>query len=303
LSVLTKVFVVLVTFLSIMLVALIVPFVAKTEDFRAKLQTAESAKSRAEAAARNRESEISQLQSGESERFTALQAKIRSLTETITNLTQSMADQKGRVQDLEADKSKRDADFSRLTAANEQFGQINKTLQDELADRRKETVDDKTRIIETVDRNNELESQLESLTRSVRQFQEKATELEGEKDRLEKMLAKLPPSTLQALREGDQAMQDGNAVVTPSHPISGQVTKIQVLGTDTWVQVNVGRNDGVEQNMKFMVHRGGQFLGSTMIMKVDTDESAGRMVLTIPGAEVTVGDAVLTGDVSAAGNM
>ena len=61
-SVLTKIFVVLVTFLSVILVGLVVPFVAKTDDYRQKYKTEEGAKLKAKTKARTLQSDIVHLQ-------------------------------------------------------------------------------------------------------------------------------------------------------------------------------------------------------------------------------------------------
>ncbi|HEX7010561.1 MAG TPA: hypothetical protein VF184_11295, partial [Phycisphaeraceae bacterium] len=61
----------------------------------------------------------------------------------------------------------------------------------------------------------------------------------------------------------------------------------------TLVQVNVGRSDGVQENMKFMVHRGDQFVGNLVIEAVDADASAGRIVLAKD--QIQPGDAILAG--------
>ena len=49
--------------------------------------------------------------------------------------------------------------------------------------------------------------------------------------------------------------------------------------------------------MKFWVHRGGQFVGTVVIMKADANASAGRLRITAEGVgDIVKGDTVLTGD-------
>lgn len=290
-SILTKVFVVLVTFLSVLLVALVVPFVARTEDFKTKLQAEQDLKLRAQAAARARESEITELASREGERFTALMAEKRNLTSTITQLSESLASANSGVQQLQADKAKQEANLNRLTAAADQYGQITKSLQEELNLRRDQLVDLQTRSIELADRNDDLATQLEAANRQVRRSREQTVELQQQITRLEGFVAKLDPAIRQQITAADQTVGDTEFV--PATTIRGHITRVEQAGGETFVQMDIGGNDGVEVNMKFWVHRGGQFLGTAVVVKVDTNASAARMRI-VEGA-VAAGDTVLTG--------
>jgi predicted nuclease with TOPRIM domain len=301
LSVLTKIFVVLVTFLSIFLVALIVPFVAKTENYRAQVEHQKLLTESAKAAADEKQSEITRLEAGESERFINLQGEKRRLTDQITTLTEQVATANAQTRKLETDSAKRDADMRALTAAAEQYGVITQTLQDELQQRRSDSVRSQTRIIELDDRNNELESQLASLERRVRQFTERNTELESELQTLEQGVAQLPDAQKQMVfgRAQDTEAQPFVA----SQPIQGLVTHVEPLLDDVYVQLDVGRNDGVQENMKFMVHRGGQFIGNAIVVRVETDESAAKLRNVQGGMQVTVGDAALSAALQSGSGM
>jgi hypothetical protein len=295
LSVLTKVFVVLVAFLSVLLVALIIPFVANTEDFRVQLYQEATRRVGAEAAAREKQSEITRLQSGESERYALLQGDKRRLTDTIVQLTTEVAENQADVQLLESEKAKRDADMSRLTAAAEQLGQITDTQRTELSQRRSEAVSSNTRIIELEDTNNSLTSQLETLARQVRQFKEGKTVLVAKNKTYEEAMAKLDRATRDKILDTGQS--DSETPYVPNFSIEGAVVGVDTMDDSTYVEVDLGQSDGVELNMKFWVHRGGAYVGNLVIVKVDTDKAAGRMTYTQFGLEVTVGDAVLTGSV------
>ncbi len=292
-SVLTKVFVVIVTFLSIALVALIVPFVAKTEDFRGKLQAEGALRKGAQASAAAKQGEIDRLKSGESERFTLLQAEKRELANTNVQLRKDLADSNSEKLRLASENAKRDADMSRLTAAAEQFGQITETQRQELAQRRGEAVAAATRILELDDRNNFLESQLDMLTRQVRRFKEGKEELLATIKKLNQGIAKLDPAIRKKVFTAEEVA--GGEPFPAATVIQGQITGVESIGDDMYVQADLGQNDGVEVNMKFWIHRGGSYVGSIVIVKVDTDASAGRVMQVQTGVDVAVGDAVVTG--------
>lgn len=288
-GVLLKVFVVLVTLLSVLLVALIVPFVANTENYKQQLDDAMIAVATAEKTAKQRQAELGRAQDNESELVTRLHNTINNLTTQISQLTQKLADSEAQTQSESAKLAKFEADWSRLTATNEQYAQITKELQGELKQRREQLVNQQTRNIQLADRNNELESQLGALTRQMRRVHENLTHLQEQNADLERKLAQLPPQWQARILSQETAA----APFVPETPIRGRITRVQPLDDETFVEVNVGQNDGVAQNMKFLVHRGSQFLGSLIITQVDAQSSAGRLQLL--QGKVVVGDLILTG--------
>ncbi len=288
-GVLLKVFVVLVTLLSVLLVALIVPFVANTENYKQQLDEALQAAAVAEKTAFERQIELGRAQNKESELVTRLHNTINNLTTQISQMTQRLADSEAQTQSERTQLKKFEADWSRLSAANQQYAQITKELQAELKERREQLVDQQTRNIQLADRNNELESQLGALTRQVRRVHENLTHLQEQNADLERKLAQLPPQWQATILSEETAA----APFVPEIPIQGQITRIQSLDNETFVEVNVGTNDGVAQNMKFLVHRGSQFLGTLVITNVDAQHSAGQMQLL--QGKVVEGDLVLTG--------
>ena len=289
-GVLTKVFVVLVTILSVSLVAIIVPFVANTENYKLQLDESLTAKTAAEEIARLRQNELAAAQSTQSEEVTMHKAKSENLTTQLNLTMQRLAESEARTQAESTKLSKFEADWSRLSAANQQYAQITNGLQSELKQRREQTVDLQTRMIQLADRNNELESQLEALTRQVRRVHEKMTNLQEQNADLESKIAQLPPQWQTKLLSSEET---AITPFVPDTPIRGQITRVERLEEEIFVQVDIGTNDGVAQNMKFLVHRGSQFMGTLVITTVDAQSSAGRMQLV--QGKVAVGDLVLTG--------
>ena len=119
--------------------------------------------------------------------------------------------------------------------------------------------------------------------------------LEDRNAGLEKMLGRLDPAIRQQI-EGQDAT--GTASIRPFMPdylINGQITNISRLDDDTFVELNIGSNDGVEKNMKFRIHRQGDFIANLVVTVVDIDACSGRVTLMDDGQQVTVGDSVQTG--------
>jgi chromosome segregation ATPase len=296
LSIITKIFVVLVTFLSVLLVAIIVPFVARVEDYREVARQEQDRRLLAEKTARLRQAEISVLQDRESERVKDLRSQITTLTSQIASLTEELASTRANLQEAKGENAKREADRSSLIAANRQFAATVESLHEELKQRREQNVDQTTKMIQLADRNNELESQLDSLTRQVRRLKEQLTAVQSRSEELQTAFERLDPAIRRDIMGGGQ--EATAAATTPFEsavPITGRVTNVQKIADETFVEINIGRNDGVAENMKFLVHRGGQYLGTMVIDKVDTSASAGHMRLIKEGQQITGGDAVMSG--------
>src|SRR5690606_5506033 len=138
-----------------------------------------------------------------------------------------------------------------LTAAAKQYADITAALQAELSQRRTDTVDLQTRLIELSRRNNDLEEQANTLTRNVRYSQEQMAVLEEEVRNYDQLIQRLPAEQRRSLGSNAQeAAVQGNQPYVPTTPIRGAITGVEKRLDDTFVQVNIGSRDGVEPNMK-----------------------------------------------------
>ena len=291
-SVLTKIFVVLVTFLSVLLVALVVPFVARTEDYRAQLEVKESARLKAETAAALGQREMNALEQRHGEQLALKESAERTLKDQIAQLTIDLDDARADVSGLEDEKTQAQVSMGYLAASNAQYAAITESQRQELGKYRTLAADDSRKAVELADQINLLASQRDALERQVRQSKEKSAELEARMTQVEGLWAKVP----QAMRDsnlGEQQKGVAEESFEPETPIHGRVTLVEQAGDDTFVELNVGANDGVAVNMKFWVERGGEYLGTVVIVKVVPGASAG--VVKIAQGEIAAGDAVLTG--------
>jgi chromosome segregation ATPase len=290
---LTKVFVVLVTFLSVVLVALIVPFVANTENYRQSLQNQKTALAAAEQTASLKQNEVEASAARSAEEISKLKSEVAQFTSRNTSITSDLARAENDALTQRADNASLKAQISVLAATSKQYADITNALQTELSQRRTETLDLQTKLIELSRRNNDLEEQNNALTRNVRYSQEQMASLEEENHKYDQMLQKLPADQRQLLTGQNGEATGANQPFVPSTQIQGKITTVEKRLDDTFVQINIGSRDGVEPNMKFWVHRGDKFIGTLVITKVDTNASAGRMQLI--QTPVTDGDLVLTG--------
>lgn len=288
-SPLTKAFVVLVTVLSVLLVALVVPYVAKTEDFSSQKKSLESKLATAEERARTSQQEISAMQERLNEQSALHSQQITNLTAERARLQTERDDAKAQAMQEQRKLQQFEAELSRLSAAAVQDANLLTITTADLKETRQALVDAQTKLVQLGDRNNELESQRDSLTRQVRRIGEKMVSLEQGNVELRAVLARVPAQFRQQISTGDGAVPPSEAAT----PIAGTITDVQSAAGTQLVQVNIGSRDGVEANMKFLVHRDDQYVGTFVVDRVEAAQSAGRMTLT--KGDVRSGDQVYTG--------
>ena len=293
-STFTKIFVVLDMLLAVLLVALVVPFVVNTETYKAKYQDEVAQRVVAETNAAAREADItSQIQQANAQkselrnRISQLQnelndreSEIQELTATKVALENANQDVRGRLADLS----------SSLKVAEESKSM----LQEEVKNRREEMIDLQTRVVELSDSIRERTAQVETLNRQVRLLKEENQALAQRNEELQ------------------QQAESGTRVASASGDGSGQVSMTQaegfepetvirgrVKGTreiqdgEQFISLDVGSNDQVRKDMKFIVHRGSQFLGNAVVIEVDNTQSIARV--TLQSGEITSGAQVQAG--------
>ena len=260
-SPLTKAFVVLVTVLSVLLVALVVPYVAQTENYELQKRGLESELARAKTSAAVAQQEKSAIQDRESEMTTRHSQQIEQLTQDRIRLQTERDDAKAASTQQNRKLAQLEAELSRLSAAAVQDSNLLTVTTSDLKLTRQTLVDAQTKLVQLGDRNNELESQRDSLNRQVRRLGEKMVSLEQDNVELRGILAKVPTQYREEISTGQAAQPAFPA----STAIAGTITDVQSAAGTQLVQVDVGSKDGVETNMKFLVHRDDQYVGTFVV--------------------------------------
>lgn len=287
---LTKAFVVVVTILAVVLVALVVPFAARVPDYaqqyqdlQAQAKAAELKASKAAESARAKiaaDGEAQKLAAQENESLSTenetLRANVKSLQAKIAQ-TQAALDQSVAAnQVLVNTNENKDALLAeRAGLIEKQLGTLGE-LQSQLGDVSQTLIAVRAENRRLSDNYLRIQEVNKALTR---QLEEKTAQVEDLKKRWIAL-------------GGDEESLDTNAgVVGPA--IKGSVVKIeQVSDGMTFVQVNVGKRDNVKPGMEFTVYRGDKFVGKVKIDTVDTADAVGKVTL---GGGLQEGDAVRAG--------
>ena len=268
-SVLTKVFVVMVAICSVILVSVTVTFVANVENWRQSYQQVDGELKLAKARAQTAQAEVQAHLNQTSEQFVLLKNETAKLRSELEQALRQNAEYESTRTSMEAENSRLNASVTHLTAASKTLTDISDRQGSELGNIRDSFDIAKTNLIQTAD----LYSESAAL---VQENEQLASVLQKHN------ITADAPSEVPAFE--------------PDFAISGTVTQVRQSDDkqDTFVQIDVGQNDGVEENMKFMVHRDAQFLGTLQVNLVDARASSGRITLDT-GEQILAGDQILSG--------
>lgn len=296
LSILTKIFVVLATVLSILLVALLVPFVQNTQKIKDTNVTLTQERDVAKADAATARRLLTDAQAEATEAATGFAREKAQLVAQASDLANQLAAKERDVVAAQGALTQAQSRLGELASAQEQSGKIITALNDEVKQRRDETLDLRTKNIALSDRVNELQTQNETLVQQIRLVKEQMFDLQT---RVEQLADASTTGTPQAATTQQQGTTTATAAVTPvaavapTNPVRGMITDVRQVGEITFVALNVGSNDEVREGMQFIVHEGQKFLGNVVITKVDLNSSAGRV--TLAQAPIKANQQVLTG--------
>lgn len=276
-SPLTKALVLLVTILSIILVALVIPFVAQTDDLNAQIQTLKTEASVANAAAVSAEGEKTALQEQLSKSDDQISSDLRNLRSENEKLTQTVTTLEAQAKESNSQATKLGTTISLMTATQDQLTNILQNRNEALAEAQSSNVDLQKQNAQLAQANNDLDAQVTGLTRTVRLQIEKITDLQG-----------------QLAGGGASPDSIGDGPTGGGGEIRGSITGIQSVDDITLIQLNVGANDAVSPNTKFVIFRNGdQFVGTATIKSVDETVSVAKVDSSKD--TIRVGDNAMTG--------
>ncbi len=294
----TKVFVVLMVILAVVMVSLVIPFVANVETYRDQRDSAllERDSARIDVATAQAAAQVSRTELNN--QLDQQKAIVATKDGEIAKLRGDLSNAEGALERTRADLARTQADIANLTASHKLFADIQATLQAELGTRREEVTKLSKQIIELEAANADLESSRAALNRQVRLAREQLVGIQEELNRYQEELKRIPPSEREKWAGNKNADLGSTPGEEPPVPIRGQITDVRQLGEDTTlVQLNVGSVSGVKERMKFRLHRGEEYLGTLIIMKVDEQQAAGRVSLLKGGAAIRTGDEALAGPI------
>jgi hypothetical protein len=249
--------------------ALAIPLVLNNDTWKSKYQGENALRMAADAKAdlNARNLDLANIAKTASE--SALNRQVTELQNQLAQSATRMADLRSQ---LGTERQKNDASLAqlnRLAAAAQTSANIIQVQGEEITRRRDESLAISGRNIELEDQLRDSLNKLDVALDAQRILQEQIV-------RLNETLANLGPSGTPTRRV--EASAPAPTIESPL--LTGRVMSVEQGPDGTrYVEVNLGSRDGVKENMKFMLARGGRFLGNLIISKVELNRAVGWVEL------------------------
>ncbi len=285
--VLTKIFIVLVSLLSVLLVPLVVVFAHNEDSFKQKYQAAS-----VQAAAANQNFQHGQL--AHAQREASLDLQIRDLMSDNEALARqresSVADVRRLQKDLTESRSQQSgirADINAISSAVAAGQDLIDSLLSEVRTIRSEAVSAERRAVELDEALRDTSGQLDSAVAARRAMQEELQQIKEEHAHALQQVA----SYVEIFGRLDIEIA---ASTTPTVDLDATVVSVRRGPERSLAEINAGSRDGVQEGWVMMIGRSGNFLGNLRIIAVDINHATGVIELEDAGGRgrVEAGDRV-----------
>jgi len=272
-SLLTKVFVVLLSVFSIAFTSLTTAFVAQTANWK---ETAQKYKEHAQIADTNLR-----------HAFAANAAEQATLWDNARQLQRRIGELEAEVQAARTDVAQVRADLAQAQSEKSSVEAINRGLlaqlqvaetaraeyQRQRGDLEQRNIELERRSVDLSDRVNELTAQLAVMLEQSRQYEQQIHILRAENEKLSQAGGGGRPI---AFESPAGASLPGVTAVTP---VSATAIRGRVMNVEgELITLSVGSADGVKKGMVFVIHRNGNYVGDVQVSAVEPNQAAGRLV-------------------------
>ncbi len=257
-SPLTKAFVVLVTVLSILLVALVVPFVAQTDDLNTQITDLKSQVESANNAAKIKATDLAELQAKQAQSDAAYNNQIIELSARNDEMTSKLALESGKVAEVQNQVDSLTATIAVMTESLDRTAELLQSRTRLLEETQANNVRVNQEAAELIRANNDMAFKVEGLTRTNRIQQERLTEL-----------------TERLRNNNTQNVNSGDTIAT----VRGEVVSSRKTDAGlTLVQLNIGSNDELKKDDRIVLFReSGELVGVGVIMTIDENQSVAKL--------------------------
>ena len=285
--VLTKIFIVLVSLLSILLVPLVVVYANNEDSYKAKHES-----SSAQAAVANQNFQNAQLAHAQREADLDLQIReLMSENESLARQRESATADIRRLQiELAETRSQQagiGADINVISSAVATGQDLIDSLLTEVRTMRSESLGAERRAVELDEALRDVSGQLGSAVAARRALQEELQQIKEEHARSLQSIA------VYIEKYGRLDIQVA-ASTTPTVNLDATVVSVRRGSEQTLAEINAGSRDGVREGWVMMIGRDGNFLGNLRIIAVDINRATGVVELedTSSRGQVEAGDRV-----------
>ncbi|MEO1129090.1 MAG: hypothetical protein AAFX05_05195 [Planctomycetota bacterium] len=285
--ILTKFLVILAAVLSVLLSGLAIAYTSNADRLVTEISVEKARASEAQALSAASAADLARVRESLEQKIGALESELTQATQSYNELETEnrrlLADNK-RLDLKEATYEARIDDFS---AQIDAFSKIVEDARTDVTRLQNEQLKSISKEIDLTDRINDLEGQLEVALETNRALQEQLVGLQDQ-------VAQGGTGTTIAARANGR-----DSVLRAPESLRARITDVQKdVDNSVMVSINAGTNDLLKERMKVNIVRGNDWLASVVLVRVDLNESIGRVTLTkaTGGGPIEIGDLVLAAD-------
>lgn len=261
--VVTKILVVFCAVLSLLLAALTMSYSANASAIRDSFRQLELQKQAVEGTNRDLTSSLSLLQSNYQEQINAANNRADAAERASKQFDTERARLLTQLEQAKAAAEGVANRISLLAATAETLSKMNSSYRDEVTALRDDSLASNRREIELTDRIRDLEGQREVLEQTARALREQLRETQ-----------------LAAQNQSASAPGADGSFQHVGTPIFARVLEVGRLPSgDDFVTISEGANRDIKPNMKLNIIRGGNFIGTMVVMTADPQRAIGRIDL------------------------
>lgn len=282
--VLTKIFIVLVSLLTVLLVPLVVVYATNEDSYKNRLETAVSTAKVAEAnlTATNARhtSELAQKDS----QIDALTRDKSALQGNLSQLQAELTATRSRLADAENAAQMINAKLATLAESMNAGQRLTQSLVEEVRELRDSELNAQRRLVESEEALREMSRELEVVDAARRSLQE-------EVQRLTELEAKLTQTVGYYVRVHGELDTNAGEIGSPTLPdrnITATVTDVRQAEGRTLVEINAGQRDGLKLGWELTIGDNGEYVGLIRIINVDINKATGVVVSNLTAGN-TVG--------------
>ena len=291
-SVLTKVFVILVTVFSVMLVAVVVTFVVNQENQSTALSHSQSRARLAENKAKALQAEQESHQAQVDVQMGKLHNEISLAKDQLTRQEEQATQDNVALVNARRDNSRLKAEIGQLVASQNILAETSWAQHNELKALRTNAGKLGAEVVLLSDQLAAMTTERNAVIRDLRTTKEALAAISDDYDKLWALAEQ------HGWSPGDEASQE--KTIRSQTRIDGMVTAVEVVESgDVYLQVNIGSTDGVQPNMEFVVFNRGKggvkYKGTMIVRGVDNAESSGIMKIVERDQKIVEGDLIFSG--------
>lgn len=287
-STLTKVFVILVSVLAIFLCGTVVTFVAKTEDYKSAYEEQVAVATAAQVQALAAEDIMKRVVARYDLLNQRLQENIALLESDKSQLVQEYTVARQAMAQAEGKSAAAVNTMQSLQATVQNMYSTQNAIQSELNKAQGGMLAAHAQVIDMTRQLNGLQVERDQLISIRKRNEEKIFGLENQISQVSQKLQEVRISSHPVETTTDKVTS-----VTPAEaggvPIRGEIREIH----NNLASISVGSSSGVREDMRFVVVRGGKYLGDLVVTFVEPTAAAGR--LERQQGNIVAGDRVTTG--------